>query len=173
LTHVKPASSLPPSDANDNRYYIHYHFINRSRLMDAVVTDGKSNGAGQVGEQCPEVVKNIADISPASGFFFTSPFRSLATQGCFTQLTLPAAGGEALNGEFQQAIAQAFIQARNAGIAHPIVCGAIPFDTQQPSALFVPKEVQWFDRQQFLDNAPVSQNALPQVKRKNGTSRAN
>ncbi|MFS7223514.1 isochorismate synthase [Rahnella inusitata] len=134
--------------------------------MDAVVTDGKSNGAGQVGEQCPEVVKNIADISPASGFFFTSPFRSLATQGCFTQLTLPAAGGEALNGEFQQAIAQAFIQARNAGIAHPIVCGAIPFDTQQPSALFVPKEVQWFDRQQFLDSAPVSQNALPQVKRK-------
>lgn len=134
--------------------------------MEAVVTDGKDKRAGQTGEQNKDAARNMSDISPTRGFFFTSPFRSLASQGCFTQITLPAAGGEALNSAFQQAVQQAFIQARSAGIAHPILCGAIPFDTQQPSALFVPKEVQWFDRQQFLDTAPVTQNTLPQVTRK-------
>lgn len=32
-----------------------------------------------------------ADFSPASGFFFTSPFRSLITAGCFSRVTQPAA----------------------------------------------------------------------------------
>ena len=134
--------------------------------MDAVVMDGKGNGAGQTEQQRRAGAESVAEISPVSGFFLTSPFRSLATQGCFATLTLPAAGGEAPDSPFQQAVQQAFRQARNAGIAHPILCGAIPFDTQQPSALFVPKEVQWFDRQTFLDNAPLTEAALPQVTRK-------
>src|SRR5471032_2985960 len=131
--------------------------------MDAVVMDGKGNGAGQTEQQRRAGAESVAEISPVSGFFLTSPFRSLATQGCFATLTLPAAGGEAPDSPFQQAVQQAFRQARNAGIAHPILCGAIPFDTQQPSALFVPKEVQWFDRQTFLDNAPLTEEALRKV----------
>lgn len=134
--------------------------------MDAVVMDGKGNGAGQTEQQRRAGAENAAEISPTCGFFFTSPFRSLATQGCFTRLTLPAAGGETLGGEFQQAVQQAFTQAKNAGITHPILCGAIPFDTQQPSALFVPKDVRWFDRQQFLDHAQTAEGELPQVVRK-------
>lgn len=135
--------------------------------MDAVVMDGKGNEAGQTEQQRSAGVESMTEISPADGFFFTSSFRSLATQGCFTRLTLPAAGGEMLDSPFQQAVQQAFTEARNAGIAHPILCGAIPFDTQQPSALFVPQTVRWFDRQAFLDNAQVTEEALPEVTRKN------
>lgn len=134
--------------------------------MDAVVMDGKGNGAERTNQPLGTGVENVVEISPANGFFFTSSFRSLATQGCFARLTLPAAGGDAPDSLFQHAVQQAFSQARDAGITHPILCGAIPFDTQQPSALFVPKDVQWFDRQAFLDNAPVTEDALPEVVRK-------
>lgn len=113
--------------------------------MDATV-----NMANQTNERLRGRLDNPTNISPTSGFFFTSPFRSLATQGCFTRLSQPAAGGESLNSAFQQAVQQAFSQAQAAGIANPILCGAIPFDTRQPSALFVPQRVQWFDRQPFL-----------------------
>ncbi|MDQ9479868.1 isochorismate synthase, partial [Serratia marcescens] len=87
-----------------------------------------------------------ADFSPASGFFFTSPFRSLTTTGCFSRIRLPAADGADLNGEFQRSVRQAFAEARQAGIKNPLLCGAIPFDTRQPSALFIPQQSRWFDR---------------------------
>lgn len=125
--------------------------------------DTVANMANQKDIQLKEGVDHEIDISPTTGFFFTSPFRSLATQGCFTRLTLPASGGESLDGEFQQAVQKVFSQAREAGITHPIVCGAIPFNTQQPSALFVPKEVQWFDRQDFLNKQEVTDGELPDV----------
>ena len=57
-----------------------------------------------------------ADFSPASGFFFTSPFRSLTTTGCFSRIRLPAADGADLNGEFQRSVRRAFAEARQAGI---------------------------------------------------------
>ncbi len=134
--------------------------------MDAVVMDGKGDGAGQTEQQHNDHAESLSGISPTGGFFFTSPFRSLATQGCFKPITQPAAGGEALNSPFQQTVQQAFAQARDAGIAHPILCGAIPFDTQQPSALFVPKEVQWFERQSFLDRTQMTTGDVPHVTHK-------
>lgn len=91
-----------------------------------------------------------ADFSPASGFFFTSPFRSLTTTGCFSRIRLPAADGADLNGEFQRSVRQAFAEARQAGIKKPLLCGAIPFDTRQPSALFIPQQSRWFDRAAFM-----------------------
>lgn len=45
---------------------------------------------------------------------------------------------------------QAFAEARAAGVKEPLLCGAIPFDTRQPSALFVPHESRWFDRAAFM-----------------------
>ena len=64
-----------------------------------------------------------ADFSPASGFFFTSPYRSLTTTGCFSRIRLPAADGADLNGEFQRRVRQAFAEARQAGIKKPLLCG--------------------------------------------------
>ncbi|MGV8927586.1 MAG: isochorismate synthase [Ewingella sp.] len=126
--------------------------------MDATV-----NVVNQTYKRLSDGVDNETNISPTSGFFFTSPFRSLATQGCFARLNLPAAGGESLNSAFQQAVQQAFSQARAAGIANPILCGAIPFDTRQPSSLFVPQRVQWFDRQAFLQSQTPVDTGLPEV----------
>lgn len=104
--------------------------------------------------------KNMAQtthISPASGFFFTSPFRSLSTQGCFTRITSPAYDGAALQGEFQQTVKQGFAQALRAGVYNPILCGAIPFDTRQPCTLFIPQQTHWFEREAFLaDMLPVT-----------------
>lgn len=104
-------------------------------------------GAGQK-PQSKESELNTAGVSPTAGFFFTSPFRSLSTQGCFAKITLPAAGGDQVNGEFQRED-DAFAEAKLAGVKNPVLCGAIPFDTHQPSALFIPQQTQWFERDAF------------------------
>lgn len=61
-------------------------------------------------------------------------------------MTKPASECIDLQGKFQQQVRQAFAEARVAGIKQPLLCGAIPFDTQQPSALFIPYESRCFDR---------------------------
>ncbi|KFK92820.1 MULTISPECIES: isochorismate synthase [unclassified Serratia (in: enterobacteria)] len=120
-------------------------------------------GAEQEELQGREQVLQSAMVSPTSGFFFTSPYRSLSTQGCFANITQPAADGDNLQGRFQQGVQQAFAQARQAGISNPLLCGAIPFDTRQPSALFIPRQVQWFEREAFMADLKPVVAALPVI----------
>lgn len=85
-----------------------------------------------------ECRKATASLSSDS-FFFMSPYRSFTTRGCFARIDTPAVDGEARHGVFQTALRDAFDRARRSGIARPMVVGAIPFDTRQPSALFIPE----------------------------------
>lgn len=39
-----------------------------------------------------------------------------------------------------------FADAKSQGIANPVMVGAIPFDTRQPSSLFIPQSWQSFSR---------------------------
>ncbi len=122
-------------------------------------------GAAQKDLQHGENQAQAATISPTSGFFFTSPFRSLSTQGCFTKVIQPATDGDDLQGKFQQAIRQAFVQAGLAGIKDPVLCGAIPFDTRQPSALFIPQQTQWFERETLLADIETATTSVPEIIR--------
>lgn len=92
----------------------------------------------------------------ADSFFFMSPYRSFATQGCFARLDCSAQDGANLQGELQKQLREAFEQAKNQGIKNPVVVGAIPFDSRQPSALFIPESWQSFSRQQRQLDASVS-----------------
>ncbi|VDZ84253.1 Isochorismate synthase entC [Kluyvera intermedia] len=85
-------------------------------------------------------------LVPADSFFFMSPFRSFTTSGCFTRLTCSAEGGDAPDSAFQKELASAFAAAKAAGIENPVMVGAIPFDTRQPSALFIPERCETFSR---------------------------
>ncbi|MGW1445012.1 isochorismate synthase [Serratia rhizosphaerae] len=125
--------------------------------------DTAVNGAQQKAPHAKENEQAQFGVDPASGFFFTSPFRSLTTQGCFATITLPAAGGDDINGEFQQAVRHAFDDARLAGIKKPVLCGAIPFDTRQPSSLFIPQHTQWFDREAFMAAQPAADADGPEI----------
>lgn len=98
--------------------------------------------------------------SPES-FFFMSPWRSFTTSGCFRRLTQPVAGADAPDGEFQQALARAFADARAAGIAKPLLVGAIPFDATQPSALFIPQASRDFSRTDKQRAAPYAADIPP------------
>lgn len=123
--------------------------------------------AGTLNEQqCSANHRQNDTFSLMSGFFFSSPFLCLSTQGCFTKVTVPAIDGDDLNGQFQQAIQQAFEQAHLAGIENPVLCGAIPFDTRQPSMLFIPQHTQWIDRETLLAGLPPAVIALPEIVRK-------
>jgi isochorismate synthase len=101
------------------------------------------------------------------GFLFTSPWRSLTTQGCFTTINTPVTQGEVLTGDFQQQLQQHFAAARQQGIAHPVVVGAIPFDVSQPSALFIPESYQTFNRADIQKAAAHHAPQLPQICRQN------
>lgn len=84
----------------------------------------------------------VATMPAKDSFSFTSPLRSLITSGCFCRITTPAQGGADPRSPFSQQLAEAFHSARQAGIAHPLVVGAIPFDTRHPSELFIPQSHQ-------------------------------
>lgn len=122
-------------------------------------------GAAQKDLQRTDNQEKSATVSPTSGFCFTSPFRSLSTQGCFAKIALPAAEGDNLQGQFQQAIQQAFAQARVAGIKNPVLCGAIPFDTRQPSALFIPQQARWFSREALMAEMAQVSDVTPEIIR--------
>ncbi|HGV9336286.1 isochorismate synthase EntC [Raoultella planticola] len=79
-------------------------------------------------------------------FFFMSPYRSFRTAGCFSRFSHSAADGALLDGEFQRNMAAAFTDAKAAGIRKPVMVGAIPFDTNQPSELFIPESWEYFSR---------------------------
>ncbi|WP_312055288.1 isochorismate synthase [Pantoea brenneri] len=100
------------------------------------------------------------------GFLFTSPWKSLTTQGCFTTLTTPVTAGETLTGDFQQQLQHHFASARKQGITHPILVGAIPFDVNQPSALFIPESYQTFNRDDLHAVTLPPEATLPQVRRR-------
>ncbi len=82
-------------------------------------------------------------------FCFISGFRSLVTHGCQLRVTCPAVDGDNPQGQFQQQIRTAFSRARQSGVSAPVLVGAIPFDTRQPSALFIPQETQFVSRNNF------------------------
>ncbi|EBS1108840.1 isochorismate synthase EntC [Salmonella enterica subsp. enterica serovar Eingedi] len=99
-------------------------------------------------------------------FFFMSPYRSFTTSGCFARYTEPAVAGDSPDSPFQQKLRQQFAEAKSQGIVNPILVGAIPFDTRQPSSLFIPMAWQSFSRQQkqrtaryFTDHQPLTVTA--------------
>ncbi len=92
-----------------------------------------------------DVQEQKMTLSPES-FFFMSPYRSFRTAGCFRRFSHSAADGALLNGKFQQNMMAAFTDAKAAGIRKPLMVGAIPFDTNQPSELFIPERWENFSR---------------------------
>ncbi|MGL4724757.1 MAG: isochorismate synthase EntC [Scandinavium sp.] len=108
-----------------------------------------------------EAVHEVAPTLSPDSFFFMSPYRSFTTHGCFRRISQPVEGGETLNGEFQTSIAQAFADAKAAGIDKPLLVGAIPFDTTQPSALFIPKSSEAFSRTDKQHSAPFAATLKP------------
>ncbi|PEH22419.1 isochorismate synthase EntC [Salmonella enterica] len=109
--------------------------------------------------------ETMATLAP-DRFFFMSPDRSFTTSGCFARYTEPAVAGDSPDSPFQQKLRQQFAEAKSQGIANPILVGAIPFDTRQPSSLFIPMAWQSFPRQQkqrtaryFTDHQPLTVTA--------------
>lgn len=84
-----------------------------------------------------------AKPQPAMPLQFVSPERGLYASDIITRVTTPAWDGTRRDGDFQRAVDSALRRARRAGQSHPIIMGAIPFDTRQPSCLYVPGHYQW------------------------------
>lgn len=93
-------------------------------------------------------------------FLFSSGQRELHAHGIHRRIDTPASDGADPAGRFQHALAQAFDDARRAGVDDPLVVGAIPFDSSQPSALFVPQSHRWQALTPARDVRPISAGRL-------------
>ena len=78
-------------------------------------------------------------------FIFSSGSRELHAHGVRETITVPAVHGEAAASPLQQQVRAAFDRARKAGMENPVIVGAIPFDVDQPSRLYVPETAAWRD----------------------------
>jgi len=108
-----------------------------------------------------EAGQEVAPTLSPDSFFFMSPYRSFTTSGCFRRIEQPVEGGDDLTGAFQRTLASAFADAKAAGIARPMLVGAIPFDTTQPSALFIPQRSEAFSRTAKQHSAPYAASMKP------------
>ena len=90
-------------------------------------------------------------------FLFTSSETSLLTDGCFKRITQPLLDSEGSQDAFQHTLREQFRLARAAGINDPLVVGAIPFDSHQPTALFIPQQVTRTDRNQLAAALTLSE----------------
>ncbi|HCD1256206.1 TPA: isochorismate synthase EntC [Citrobacter amalonaticus] len=95
-----------------------------------------------------EEVQHTMETLAPHRFFFMSPYRSFTTSGCFARFDEPAIHGDSPDSPFQQKLHALFTDAKAQGIANPVMVGAIPFDTRQPSSLFIPESWQTFSRQE-------------------------
>ncbi|EBM5320934.1 isochorismate synthase EntC [Salmonella enterica subsp. enterica serovar Newport] len=91
-------------------------------------------------------VQQIMETMASDSFFFMSPFHSFTTSGCYIRYAEPALNGDSQSSHFQQELKKLFADARLQGIENPIMVGAIPFDTCQPSSLFIPQYWHSFSR---------------------------
>jgi len=88
-------------------------------------------------------------------FLFTSAQRELVATGLGQALVTPAVGGDAPDSALQQALAEGFEQARQNGQENPVVVGAIPFSTTEPSCLYIPADYQWREKPHASAQAPL------------------
>ncbi|SFT46605.1 isochorismate synthase [Kosakonia arachidis] len=93
-----------------------------------------------------EDIQQSAKTLAADQFLFMSPYRSFITSGYVTRFSEPAVDGDSPDSAFQTKLVQAFADAKAQGVVRPVMVGAIPFDTTQPSALFIPASWQTFSR---------------------------
>lgn len=93
-------------------------------------------------------------------FSYRSMHRSISACGVFERILRPAIVKNDGLTTFWPHIQQAISRAKQAGIAEPIVIGAIPFDTSQPSYLYIPNEYQ------FVSASGIEDGALEQIHKK-------
>jgi isochorismate synthase len=97
------------------------------------------------------------DPRPSSDFIFMSSHQSIQARGVFDRITLPASDGAQANSQFQNTVTEALRRATLSGIEKPIVIGALPFDVEQPSCLYIPQHYECFDRDARLAEIPQLQ----------------
>lgn len=103
-------------------------------------------------------------VYPAqSTFLYTSTYRSLLTSGVFERINTPI--NDKVKGSIPliDNVRDAISRARRAGQKSPIIVGAIPFDTTQPSSLYIPESHEFVERSRITGRARSGLNCRPGV----------
>ncbi|OMF80935.1 isochorismate synthase DhbC [Paenibacillus glucanolyticus] len=93
-----------------------------------------------------EAAKLMEQYRSGSSFFFSSPRKTLLTHGEYSRLSIPSGND---NRSLPERVEELLGAAKQAGRTEAVVVGAIPFNTLQPTNLFIPLTAQWYDSLQF------------------------
>lgn len=99
-----------------------------------------------MGISAERVQQALEPLPDSNELLFTSGTRELRAWGTTDRISIPARGGDQMDGAFQRALRDAFDKARRVGQDNPLVIGAIPFDLGDPSCLYVPRRYEWRER---------------------------
>ncbi|RXK28010.1 isochorismate synthase [Bacillus velezensis] len=83
--------------------------------------------------------KEVLDAYKPGAFFLASPKSTMLAEGMCAEV--PDTDAENQLDSLPERVRQTLLEAKQAGIKHPIAAGAIPFDSRKASRLFVPKNV--------------------------------
>ena len=81
-------------------------------------------------------------------FIFLSSNKSIHAKGCFKKLSIPVK-------RLKNHLTEIKLQATKAGIKNPILVGAIPFNQEQPSILYIPYEYQLIQREKIFSDCNI------------------
>lgn len=105
--------------------------------------------------------ENVAILPDAKEkFLFTSGENELHAEGIRERIAVPVRNAGAAGSFFNQAVDDALERAKSAGQENPIVVGAIPFDLDEVSCLYVPENHEWRVRND-KEVLPANQFGMP------------
>lgn len=91
--------------------------------------------------------ENMANLFESNGkYLFSSGGKELHAEGVRERIEVPVRGGGAAGNALQTAVGAAFDRAKKTGQENPIVIGAIPFDRNEATCLYVPEAHAWQSR---------------------------
>jgi len=94
----------------------------------------------------PDILDEAEFSAHHAYFCLTSGPRELLATGLGQAITVPAAGSDAPDSPLQTALKEGLQRARRAGQDNPIIVGAIPFLTTEPSCLYIPEHYEWREK---------------------------
>ena len=126
--------------------------------MTSSLTEGSGSGTQSMAAGTQQDSPQMPDDAV---FLFSHGPHTLRTQGVQEIIQTPAVNGMDADSALQQHIRAAFARARAAGVERPIVVGSIPFDTREPSCLYVPAQSEWITGWEDLTTADLPAPPAP------------
>lgn len=115
---------------------------------------------GIAADNAKPVNEKLQKFPDTAESLFMSSHCSIRAKGVFDLVDMPVGKDEPARNQFLAQVNAGMARANAAGIANPIIIGAIPFDTSQRSSLVIPRSYEVFSRTMEEAASPESDRVV-------------